>query len=475
MDAEQIRRLQPMLTSYLKKFDDCFSRKDTRKHLSVYVEGQLSDLDRKSVEPIALAAGVPVRTLQEFLSQHRWQEDLARDRLQRIVAEEHANAHSVGIIDETSAVKKGDKTPGVQRQYLGTVGKKDNGIVTVHLAYAADDFHCLLDSELFLPESWSADRERCREAGIPENMTYRPKTEIALELYDRAAANEVRFAWLTFDEWYGAKPEFLRELEGRKQKFVAEVPKSFLGWIDPPRITDRPFRRARGRGRKTPRLVAGSRPAQSVEYLLWWHPALKDQPWKRWRVKDGEKGPMVWEAKHVPFYPQGPDGLPLGRWHLVVARNVLDPAELKFFIGNAPPETGTGTLLLVGFSRWRVERCFEDGKGEIGFDHYEGRRYLGLKRHLILSAISFLFLARTKQQLGEKKSGDHRVPNPPGRLGIDSLAVARQPRLAQAARPHGADYSPATTEERLCPPKPQQANSPHFTPIKHTAYSNSGV
>ena len=247
MDVTQIRRLQPMLTSYLKRFDDCFVRKDTRKHLSVYVEGQLSDLDRKSVEPIALAAGVPVRTLQEFLSWHRWQEDLACDRLQTIVAEEHVSEHSVGIIDETSAVKKGDKTPGVQRQYLGTVGRKDNGIVTVHLAYSADDFHCLLDGDLFLPESWSEDRERCREAGIPENMTYRPKTEIALELYDRAVGNGVHFAWLTFDEWYGAKPEFLRDLKGRKQKFVAEVPKTFMGWIDPPRITNRPFCRARAR------------------------------------------------------------------------------------------------------------------------------------------------------------------------------------------------------------------------------------
>jgi SRSO17 transposase len=475
MDAEQIRRLQPMLTSYLKRFDDCFARKDTRKHLSVYVEGQLSDLDRKSIEPIALAAGVPVRTLQEFLSQHRWREDLARDRLQTLVAEEHACAHSVGIIDETSAVKKGDKTPGVQRQYLGAVGKKDNGIVTVHLAYAADDFHCLLDSELFLPESWSEDRDRCREAGIPESMTYRPKTEIALELFDRAAANGVRFAWLTYDEWYGAKPEFLRELDGRKQKFVAEVPKSFLGWIDPPRITDRPFRRARGRGRKTPRLVAGSRPAQRVEYLLWWHAAFKDQPWQRWRVKDGEKGPMVWEVKHSPFYPQGPDGLPMGRWHLVVARNALDAAELKFFVGNAPPKTEVGTMLLVGFSRWRVERCFEDGKGEIGLDHYEGRRYQGLKRHLILSAISFLFLARTKQALRKKKSRRHGMPNPSGGLGADSFVVALRPRLDEAARAHGADDPPPPGKKRPCPPKPQQANSPRITPIKHPSYSNSQV
>jgi SRSO17 transposase len=473
MDAEQIRGLRPMLANYLKRFDDCFSRKDTRKHLAVYVKGQLSDLERKSVEPIALAAGVPVRTLQEFISQHRWKEDLARGRLQEIVAAEHASGHSVGIIDETSFVKKGDKTPGVQRQYLGAVGKQENGIVTVHLAYAADDFRCLLDGELFLPESWSRDRERCREAGIPEDMTYRPKTEIALELYDRAVANGVRFAWLTYDEGYGAKPDFLREMEGREQNFVAEVPKTFMGWINPPRVTHRPFRKGRGRGRKVPRLTSDSVPSRSVEYLLWWHPAMKEQPWKRFRVKDGEKGPMVWEAKHAAFYPQGSDGLPMGRWHLVVARNALDPAELKFFVSNAPAETGTGTLLLVGFSRWPVERCFEDGKGEIGLDHYEGRCYLGLKRHLILSAISLLFLSRTKQALGEKKSGCHRVPNPRGRLDADPLLVALPQRRRKAARTRGADDPPLAAAKRQRPPRPQQANSPNFTPFTHLSCSNS--
>ncbi len=311
MDAEQIRGLRPMLARFLKRFDDCFARKDTRAHLSVYVNGQLSDLPRKSVEPMALAAGVPVRTLQEFLAQHRWHEDLARDRLQQIVAEEHAHRHSVGIIDETSFVKQGKKTPGVQRQYLGTVGKQENGIVIVHLAYAAKDFHCLLDGELFLPESWSSDRARCREAQIPETMTYRPKTEIALELLDRARANGIQFAWLTFDEWYGGKPAFLQAVDGRHQAWVAEVPRTLMGWIDPPQVTKRPFHRGgRGRGRKTPRLVAGSRPAQTVEHLLGFHPTLKEQDWQRWRVKDGQKGPMVWEVKHAPFYLQGPDGLP---------------------------------------------------------------------------------------------------------------------------------------------------------------------
>src|SRR5713101_1035354 len=181
MDAEQIRQLEPKLDRFLERFADCFARKDTRAHLGVYVRGQLSNLPEKSVEPIALAAGVAPRTLQEFLSQLKWDEDRMRDRLQHIVMAEQAGPNVVGIIDETSDPKKGDKTPGVQKQWCGRLGKTENCIVTVHLGFAQDDFHCLLDSELFLPESWDADRDRCREAGIPETMTYRPKWKIALE------------------------------------------------------------------------------------------------------------------------------------------------------------------------------------------------------------------------------------------------------------------------------------------------------
>lgn len=473
MNEKEIRQLQPMLSAYLKRFDDCFTRIDTRAHLSVYVKGQLSDLARKSVEPIALAADVPVRTLQEFLAQHRWQEDLARDRLQQIVAEEHAHPHSVGIIDETSFVKQGDKTPGVQRQYLGTVGKQENGIVTVHLAYAADDFHCLLDGELFLPESWANDRNRCREAQIPDTMIYRPKTEIALELFDRARTHGIQFAWLTFDEWYGGKPAFLQALNGRQQPFVAEVPRTLMGWIDPPRVTERPFHRRRGRGRKTPRLVAGSRPPQTVEHLLRFHPALKEQEWQRWRVKDGQKGPMVWEVKHATFCLQTPDRLPGPRWHLLVARNVLDLKEIKFFVCNASPETPVSTILLVGFSRWRVERCFEDGKGEVGLDHYEGRRYPGLKRHLILSAISYLFLARTQQRMGGKKTRIDGLPSPHRLIGVDSFVVGGAARVGETPEANRRVDPAGATPQRLRTPYPRQGNSPRFAEIGHQIDQNS--
>lgn len=424
MDAATIRELQPELEEFLDRFFDCFKRRDTRAHLAKYVTGQLSDIERKNVEAMALECGVPVRTLQEFLSQHVWDDDRMRDRLHEIVAAEHAHPNSIGIIDETSAVKKGDKTPGVQRQHLGCVGKQDNGIVTVHLGYAADDFHCLLDGELFLPDSWSQDRERCSQAGIPDEIVYRPKTEIGLELYDRAVANGVVFEWMTFDEWYGVKPQFLHAMNERDQKFVAEVHCRFVAWAQEPQVTTRPWRKgSRGRPRKTPRVTAGSPKPRYVEDMLRM-PVFRDQQWQRWRIKDGEKGPILWDVKYTTIYIKDENGLPVGPWQLIICRNVLNPTEVKYFISNAPPDTPADELLLVAFSRWRVERCFEDQKGEVGLDHYEGRTYIGLKRHLILSSVSFLFLSKARQRLAGEKSAVDCMPSAHGGLGTGQVLVA---------------------------------------------------
>jgi SRSO17 transposase len=422
MDAQQIRLLGPKLDDFLEHFAECFGRCDTRAHLTTYVRGQLSDLPQKSVEPIALAAGMAPRTLQEFLSQLVWNHDLMRDRVQQLVLNQHSGPHRIGIFDETSDPKKGVKTPGVQKQWCGRLGKTENCMVTVHLAYAQGDFHCLLDGELYLPESWDQDRERCREAGIPDSMSYRPKWQIALELYDRALAKGLSFDWLTFDEGYGSKPEFLRQLMRRGQAFIAEVPRSLTGWLKAPRVVTRPYHRRRrgGRPKAVPRLASNSPKARRVD--AWLNDAkLKEQPWQRWRVKDGEHGPVVWECKKVFLTIKNEDGLPGEKLHLLIARNAQG-GELKFYISNAPAQTSAGKLLLVALSRWRVERCFQDQKSEIGLDQYEGRRYIGLKRHLVLSMVSYLFLAQLRQDGGGKSRPDalpiaHRLD------GIDPLLV----------------------------------------------------
>jgi SRSO17 transposase len=411
MDADTIMMLKPALTQFLREFDGHFGRVTTRDYLDIYVAGQLSDLDRKSVEPIADAAGVPPRSLQEFLSLFRWDEVGVRDRLQRRVAQRHAHPHSIGILDETSFLKKGDKTACVQRQHCGCAGKTDNCVVSVHLGYAADDFHTLLDGELYLPEkTWHENRIRCRAVGIPDEVIYRPKWQIAYDQLVRALGNGVRFSWLTFDEGYGSKPPFLRALDQLGQNYVAEVPCTSVGWTKPPEVLYREHasHKRMGRPRTMPRLKARNTPFASVRNILRYSPVLRQVPWVRYRVKEGAKGPMVWEAKSVPFWIKNENGLPSRPHHLLITRNVKNPEEIKFFLSNAPQSVSIETLLLVAFSRWRIERLFEDTKTELGLDHFEVRKYISITRHFILTCVSHLFLAEFwLEHRGKKSRADH--------------------------------------------------------------------
>ena len=189
MDIQELKKIQADLDTFCERFGDCFARTGSRKYLNIYVTGQLSDLERKSVEPIALDAGVPVRTLQEFLDIYKWDENRMRVRLVETLQMEHPDDNAVGVVDGTTYVKKGNKTAGVQRQYCGARGKTENCVASVHLGFASGSFHALVDSDLYLPElNWMADPEKREEAGIPEGLRFRTKLKIAVDLVTRSLA-----------------------------------------------------------------------------------------------------------------------------------------------------------------------------------------------------------------------------------------------------------------------------------------------
>jgi len=217
MDTKQIKHIGRKLKAFLTKFDDCFSRVEPRRDLLIYVKGQLSDLPRKSIEPIALAADMAPRTLQFFLSDIPWDHERLRDRLQWKVASDHSHPRAIGVIDESGNPKKGKHTCGVKRQWCGNTGKIDNCVVGVHLGYVADDFQCLLDSDLYLPRDWANDPVRRKQAKIPETVVYRKKVDIALNQIHRSLANGIRFSALTFDEFYGRDRDFLDGMESLGQ------------------------------------------------------------------------------------------------------------------------------------------------------------------------------------------------------------------------------------------------------------------
>jgi SRSO17 transposase len=404
MDLFDISEIGTKLRRFLKRFESCAADMRARDYFWLYTTGLVSNLPRKNCEAIALQADVPVRSMQWFLNGLVWDHEQMQKKLQKIVARKHKGKHSIGIIDETSFVKKGNKTPGVQRQYCGTVGKQENCVVTVHLAYAIDNFHAIIDQDLFLPESWSNDRERCRVARIPDDVVYRPKWKIALEQYDRAKVNGITFESITFDEGYGGKPEFLRQLNGRNQLFIGEVPSVFYAWSHLPKVTMKSEKQ--GRKRIKPRLVKGQGGTITVKNMLKYSPMLRDQAWVKYCIKDNDKGTVIWEVKECEIFIRKSDrGMPWDKpLRLIVARNVMNEKEeeIKYFVSNASVDVSIDDLLLTAFSRWRVERSFQDTKQKLGLDHYEGRNYQGLIRHLLLCSLTYYFLQMQWLRLSKK-------------------------------------------------------------------------
>lgn len=404
MDVEQIRKVGRALPRFLDEFAGCFGRCDTREYLKVYTKGQMSDLQRKSVEPMALRAGVPPRSLQAFLGFLSWDEHRLVDRLQYIVVRDHAYPWAIGVVDETACAKDGHHTACVQRQWCGSLGKMENCVVSVHVGYAVGDFHCVLDSDLFVPKSWANDEVRRQEVGIPEEVTHRTKPQIALAQIQRALGNGVRVAAWTFDEHYGQSYEFLDALDRLGQTYVAEVPCTFVGWVKEPALLYRATpqeMRGSGKKRRGPRLAKTAAPVSEVRNLLNHSPAFTEQPWTAVHLKNGEKGPIVREVKAARLFMRR-HGLPTRAHWLIVTRH-LSTGELKFFVSNAPAGDPLEWLLHVAYSRWPIEQCFREEKDELGFDHFEVRSWRSIHRHLYLSQVSHLFLSRMRRKLVEEE------------------------------------------------------------------------
>jgi SRSO17 transposase len=397
MTADQIRSLQPELAALLETFRPYMKRASNFRHLLAYVLGLLADLKRKSIEPIALAAGSAVRTLQEFLSFLDWDHEAANDHLQRLVVDCHRCERAIGVFDASGHVKQGHMTPGVQRQWCGETGKTDNCVVGQHLLYTdnhpTNPFNCALASDLFLPEKWSEDRERCRKANIPDDVVHRPKWRMALDQLKHAIGNGVRFWFVVFDEDYGKVPQFWFELDALGQQAIGEVPKNFHVFAKRPAC--RSMQRAHG--------------SKRVDNLCRFSPLFREQQWRQVTVKDTTRGPAVWEVKAARVHltdgskPSRPTDRQYG---LIVARNP-ETSEIKYFISNASAGVSLEEMLTAAFARWHIEMWFERAKQEAGFGAFEVRTYRSLLRHWLCSRLAMYFLAAQTQRLRGEKSGDH--------------------------------------------------------------------
>ncbi len=358
----------------MDRLEQRFSRCDLLRQAECYLRGLLSQVERKNSWQLAEATGADTpHGFQRLLGRARWNADDVRDDLQHYVAEHLGAPEGVLIIDETGFLKKGNKSAGVSRQYSGTAGRIENSQIGVFMAYRSDRGHALMDRELYLPKCWTDDRQRCGEAGIPEDTKFATKPVLARRMLRRAFDAGFSASWVTADEVYGRDSKF-RELLVNKG----------IGYVVAISCQQRLF-------------LNGSydRVDRHVQ-------AFPKRKWKKLSCGAGSKGQRFYQWAFVPFGIPTDKGLHQG---LLVRRSLKNPEELAYYFTHAPQGTPLAKLVRVAGSRWAIEECFEQAKQETGLDEYEVRSWTGWYRHITLSmfAQAFLSVVRAKSNPRSRK------------------------------------------------------------------------
>ncbi len=359
-----------------------FYRSEPRQRALAYLKGLISPVERKNGWQLAEQAGDATPDgVQRLLYNYVWNADLVRDDLGDYVVEHLGEAEGVLVVDETGFLKKGTKSVGVQRQYSGTAGRIENCQVGVFLSYATGQGRVLLDRELYLPQVWSEDGERRREAGVPEGVRFQTKPQLAQRMVERAVERGVPFRWFAGDTVYGSDRKLRRWLEQREIPHILAVKSNEKLWA----WTE-----------EGPRQVRADRLASQVE----------EGDWARLSAGDGSKGPRVYDWAWVAIRPLREEGQ--GYW-LLVRRSIARPEELAFYVCYGPGDTTLEELVRVAGIRWTIEECFEEAKGLVGLDQYEVRRWEGWYRHVTLAMLAHAYLAVVPQQANtgsESKKGE---------------------------------------------------------------------
>lgn len=406
LSEKDVEQFVEELDRYAKLFEPAFRRREQWTWGQVYLQGLLGDAPRKTAERIALELGENVRDLQHYVGQSPWQPELAVVIHQGLIAHSLGEADGVMLIDESGVVKQGQDSVGVAAQYCGSVGKVANCQVGVHLGYVSRQGYSLVDSRLFLPEEWldEAHAERRQACGVPKDLTHQTKPEIGLELLQAAVKrnqqtpeNALPFQWVAADELYGDSQAFRDGVAALNKWYFTEVKSTSQVWLKRPEVYV-PAWKGRGRHPTRLRLRNPSEKAIPVQSITAQVPA---QAWTRVTIKEGSKGPIGCDFAFLRMVESW-RGLPGPEVWLVIRRNVGNPAELKFYFSNAPVDISLLELVRVSGMRWPVEIIFEESKGEIGFDHYETRSWLGWHHHLLLVSLAHHFLVRLRIKLKQK-------------------------------------------------------------------------
>jgi SRSO17 transposase len=395
------------LTEFARPFVECLARREQRDHARTYLAGLASDLQRKNTESIAYRHDQQRHGLQHFVGSSTWDHRPLLRELAGQVARAIGTPDGVIVFDPSGFPKKGDTSVGVRRQWIGRLGKVDNGQVGVFMAYASDREHALVDVRLYLPKGWAKDRARRRRSGVPKAVRYRTRHELALEML-RETGPLLPHGWVTGDEEMGRSSRFRAELRRRDERYLLAVPSNTT-------VRDLEGAAPGSSGRGQP-------PKRAFESVRNWAASLPPAAWRRIEVGDGQRGPRVVELAATRVVARtdrgriGPEEL------LVVIRSRDDAGAPKrdYYLSNARPEALPGILARVARAGHRVEECLQRGKSEAGQAEYQVRTYAGWYHHQALSLIAAWFLV---QEARRGKKGD---------AGFDGAAGARRVGVAAA-------------------------------------------
>jgi SRSO17 transposase len=431
VEPETFKEMLERLRTFAEPFLAWLTRREQVEHGRTYLAGLLSGVDRKNIESIAYLHDQERQPLQAFVGTAPWEYQPLLDELAIQVAKDLGEADAVLVFDPSGFPKKGSHSVGVARQWCGRLGKVDNCQVGVYLGYVAREEHALVDVRLYLPKDWAKDAKRRRECGVPKQIQFRTRHELALEMLDEQG-DLLPHSWIAGDDEMGRSTRFRSDLAARKERYLLAVPSN---------TTIQDLTGEVPKGKRT-------RPFEQVRR---WAERLPPQAWMRIDVRDGHKGPLVAHAAMTRVVAKteknqiGPEEI------LVVTRVVEESGAVKFdyYLSNADPGTPLTEFARVAKAEHRIEECLQRGKSEAGLAHYEVRTWIGWHHHQTLSLIAAWFLVQESRR--EKKIGPgHDCSSGAHRAGSNDRAHPRHRR----ARLHcsGFPAPPATQGARTLVP-----------------------
>ena len=409
IDKEDIPIFMEEFKGFHAQFADCFSREEPRENFYQYMAGQMSQLERKSIEPIALnIESGKVRAMQHFLSDIIWEEERILSRYHVMVSEDLGDAEGVLIFDESGFLKKGNDSIGVSRQYCGNVGKVENCQVGVYAAYASPHGYGFLDSRLFIPEKWFGEdyAERRKKCRLPVEISFKTKPQLAVEMLEKIVLEGVvPFRYVVADSIYGNSPEFLAAVEKIPGvTFLVALPRDTLCWLHDPTTMDKTYRY--GGEKRTKRILAETekKPVTFDKIAR----GTNDYFWYRRTVSEGTKGPVTYEfmKRRVVLYK---DEQPDRTVWMIVRRTLGEGATYSYFISNANRSARLKNFVWLSGVRWAIEQCFEEAKSDLGMDHYEVRKFPGWRHHMLTCMLAHFFLWHMRIRWGKKSTSYYAV------------------------------------------------------------------